>query len=110
MEKPSHPAPELADSPKSQATSVSDAGAATCRVCLEEDSLGNLMAPCSCTGSMMVRLSRASSSMLRRWVLCIGPVHSDMATVTCWAACIIAVDLRAGSYGGASNLIAAVAK
>ena len=35
--------------------SGSDGATAACRVCLEEDSVADLMAPCSCTGSMMVR-------------------------------------------------------
>jgi E3 ubiquitin-protein ligase DOA10 len=33
-----------------------DGAVAACRVCLEEDSVADLMAPCSCTGSMMVRI------------------------------------------------------
>ena len=48
--------PDPNGSPTSQSVSSGEAGSLTCRVCLEEDTPGNLMAPCSCTGSMMVRI------------------------------------------------------
>ena len=74
-EKPSQAAApdDPADSPTRQSGLGGEAGSATCRVCLEEDGLANLMAPCSCTGSMMVR----------SFARCVGvcPMSSRSATV-----------------------------
>ena len=97
MEKPSHAAaPDPAeDSPKSQAASIGDGGAATCRVCLEEDAPANLMAPCSCTGSMMVR-STTHLSMLTWW-----PLRAPVMRESTWRQEVLAC-LRNCSDGRAS--------